>query len=594
MSESIAEYQRKLKRHDNLVSKILAITNNSGSHLKEYAECLNSLYEIWKQPIDFKHMILNAGIQQHPDQVFVSLSDGEDENGEVKKHFGADAVRNSWRYNADGTVINRIRAWFNVDYKGSAAEVKKLDPVVKNAIDLCCMIENQILAQQRMLLHFAFSEWRYIKSQKSKKKFDRSVRSLRLPNHERTTNSTIDEEDESDEQIVDDDSDENEEEDDDEQPFYTGSLLMLGGLTKVHPDPKSKLSALEICLNYLYDRAQSKNLCREGSELRTQLRIHRCKLATDEDGHLLCQGTTEKPCSLTEREHGLKIESRTADHVFRPRLEKLKGPKVNTYSWNRPKNHFGIKDWVYSEINSLKGSLYSKGVPIREKLSKEISNAIEVRLPVLQRQRSEDLYGPVNSWINGVFFIKTCEFYTYSQLEEARKNGKYQHLVTNYTDEWFYYDRYMEALRGRRNFNKLTFPESQQYENIVKNRVCRHCLKEELYHNKSCKNPDFSIVQCIKCDAIDEEVSVDNVCVNTKLNCKCVDGPQHYTYDVAKGLAQVPSPLIDSILTKQLDSYSDYLSYLGVYYWLFAIFGYFLMPKTENDWPVCIKKKTNC
>ena len=294
MSESIAEYQRKLKRHDDLVAEVSAITNRSGSHLKEYAECLNSLYEIWKQPIDFKHMIQNAGILKHPDQVFVSSSDGEDENGEVKQHFGADAVRNSQRYNADGTVINQIRAWFNVDYKGSAAEVKKLDPVVKNAIDLCDMIENQILAQQRMLLHFAFSQWRYIKSQKSKKKFDRSVRTLRLPNHERTTNATTHDEEDSDEQIVsDDDSDENEEKEEEEEPFYTGSLLMLGGLTKVHPDPKSKLSSLEICLNYLYDRAQSKNLSREGSELRTQVRIHRCKQASDETSQVICQAKTE-------------------------------------------------------------------------------------------------------------------------------------------------------------------------------------------------------------------------------------------------------------------------------------------------------------
>lgn len=389
------------------------------------------------------------------------------------------------------------------------------------------------------------------------------------------------EDDSSDDSSDDNGSEADEDDDEDEQDEELLNPYLFNGLdTKIEhlfAHTNKPMKPLEFGIRFLYEQARIQGLCREGEEMRCRRSIPRY-LLVKKDGEYLC-----RICQKPESEHPTDIGHRCSDHVFRHEIAEDVSVSFDTCSWERPENHYSVKAWVHKELTSeLVPRTWRDTLTVKSRIIQEILNTVnESSLPVLDRQTSEDEYGPAVAFQNGVWFIRECIWKGYVELAEDQKNGLYRGLVTHYVHQWFHIARYTEAIKGAYDETMTDRPEMYRYENVYLNYVCRNCNTSKKFHKKTCRRPDFSAFQCEECGCKSTDITKP---------CECEHEPQYFGVDVAAGLQNVPTPFMDCVMTTQFNHLSDHQKYMGLRYWMFVMAGYFLLPKTvydpSLDWPI--------
>lgn len=365
-----------------------------------------------------------------------------------------------------------------------------------------------------------------------------------------------------------------------------------------------KISGFKIGMEILLNATNRLKLRREGSQLRQRKLIYRHYLDYNEDNQLKC-----KHCNCSEAHHPIKIVSLRKDHAFRPKVvvECGKDKDVNTFAWVKLEETTSLgRKCANSEISSFVNFIINTQHPMydlcsryKDALTKELTNVVnEIRLPVIDRKRSETLYGPVNAFQNGIFVCKTCHFYTYDEFCELHDlHNIFPHIITHYSDEWFFYEQYMSQLKGKKISSETKRPKKFCFENYVPNLICTKCGLHQFCHKRHCKNPEFKILQCDTCHKFCryDSTSLHGVVAYEDDErfppCSCFemnDIPQCFSIDVPKAISNIKTPFLDCVLDNQFDNedHPDYKSYLGIYFWLFVCGGYFILPLSQGSWEI--------
>ena len=436
-----------------------------------------------------------------------------------------------------------------------------------------------MLHQHSMLSNTCKSEQAIYESQKTIRRFKRLTGNVFVQEHQEQDGENG--EDENSDSDSDDGSEAEEVEDSEEDDEELLNPYTYNGLdTKIEclfSHTNKPMKPIEFGIRYLYERARVQGLCREGEEMRCRRSIPHYVLVKTK-GEYICQ-ICEKP----ESAHPVELGRRCSDHVFRPQIAQDLSITYDTCSWERPLEHYSVKDWVHKELTSeLVPKTWRDTLSVKSRIVQEILSTVnESSLPVLNRQLSEDRYGPVVAFQNGVYFIQDCIWKDYRRLAEDIKKGIYPGLVTHYVHEWFFIGRYTTAMKGAYDPTMTDRPEVCRYENVHPNYVCENCNTLKKHHKTSCKRPVFKRVQCNKCEFKTDDITKP---------CECEGGPEYFNVDIAAGLSKVPTPFMDSVMDLQFRGLTDHKSYLGLEYWMFALAGYFLLPKNPSDptldWPI--------
>jgi hypothetical protein len=362
--------------------------------------------------------------------------------------------------------------------------------------------------------------------------------------------------------------------------------VWLSGITE-ELDLSNQNRSLNKGFLYVLRQACFHQLRREENEVRKEKIVFKMTPVL-KSGELVCLH-----CGKTEREHPTEIKKRCS-HVFEPKFDV--DPKVSFYTcaWERPEKNYLISDWVRAMLSTDKAPyMCHETLNIRSILCREITEMVnEPSFPLIDRNKSEDIYGPAISFKNGIFFVKTCKFHSYVEIKQRREAGEYTHLVTHFIDEFFFYNKYMSQLMG-----PPVSPQNRRPEYTKPNLCCKHCGRPEYTHQKNCLNPDFCQLRCVNCNKLIPQNGTNR---DTRDNnndvCVCEE-PEDHLIEVSKGLLNVSTPFVDGLCRDQFGSLDDFKQEEGILYWLFAMGGHFLLPKSQvTDWPVipCVFGEVSC
>ena len=362
---------------------------------------------------------------------------------------------------------------------------------------------------------------------------------------------------------------------------------------KINPFNKG----MEILLNAL----SLHNLRKEGSELRQQKKIYPYSLLQDKNGELVCQ-----QCGSAESHHPIFDVEARKDHAFYPEVCTYVGAvkSVNTHAWvaiekdsilGQKIPSSDIASFVNYIINSSH-PLYSLLARMKDSLIKELINCTnEARFPSVKRRNSDDKYGPINAFQNGIFICMECKFFTYDEFEGLKQMGAYKDAISHYSEDWFFIERYQKQIQGKPCCESVNRPSQFKFQNYVPNICCAKCGTHKFQHKSVCKNPDFSVLKCTTCNghckvdgrAPDGVVPFENEMFKGCICSKQGAQPQCYVIDVPKGIFDVDSPFIDSVFNEQFEEHNDYKAYLGIYFWVFVLGGFFILPlNKKTSWEV--------
>lgn len=508
------------------------------------------------------------------------------ENFERRKtYYGVDALRYG-RMSLEVRAVTNMISFFTTKQQDLTVLQKISSSTVTLVLDLLSFILQRIQLKHEAFIHYIKCEEIRIQSQETLERFmqyknkfgNRATEDALHKISENATNNyyeTHKPNEYRDKNELDNvDSDSDLEDDLLDATHFNG---LSNKITKIYSNSNQK--PIVQAMQYLFEVAKSKQLQREGLNLLKKRIIPVKTIAVhNETQEPLC-----KKCGQVESKHPTKIGHRCADHAFEFDFVDDTIEKDDTMSWEP---HTSIKDFVYTEINSTRSELFNRTLELRSKLVKELENTVgETWLPVLKRNKSDELYGPTVSFQNGIFFCKSCEFYTYEQFKEKQKQGLYKHVVAHFVDEWFFWDRYAAGLRGKPMLDMPGYkdrPKQFQYENCMLNEVCTKCNTTKQYHKKKCRHPTWTHVKCSNCKQNVKKTEMH------KKNC-CCDNPMFYTVDYVKGLANVPTPFMNSVLKTQFEKFKDYNTYLGIEFWFWVLAGHFVNRKPKDpsmDWAI--------
>ena len=543
--------------------------------------------EVWENTRD---KLVRFGADLSQDQVYeICIGEGNAEDtfqeGFRRKNglvwaFGANALTNG-RYKRDLRAVNFSLAVLELRGAAFLAGAPDSRRLCREAIKSGWDIQNSLEHQYKELVHQAFAKRNSLRSSSRIQSLCTFLARLD-PSEASQRDGAYG--DEGDEELEEEHEETDQERQQRQKGFYTGSLLTVGGVS-FSMSEQNGAHPLELGLRFLYNDATLHRYRREGKELRECRLVPHQELCCDEQGRILCHH-----CGKPESQHSTGSVHTRATHAFKPSVVTKSSQIFNTCSWERPFKNCTIKDFVYSKIHTNTGALFSKTFRYRKMLAEEVANTVnEDSLPVLDRKKSEQRYGPAVSFQNGVFFTRTCVWFPYKKLQQEQADGRYLDLITHYVDVWFFYTRYMTALLGRR----LSLPQIEdkydppddaedrcipcgvepEFENELPNLVCSACKKPKHLHSKSCRVADFSVLHCVHCDCPSEE-------------CECGENACFTIIDVAKGLGNVRTPFLSGILRDQFGKLPDFKSYLGIEYHFFVQGGVFIQPKNPSDWAV--------
>ena len=502
---------------------------------------------------------------------------------EVKNtYYGADAIALS-NLSKDSKYVVFLQALSNIEVPGRRYLDSSIADVLRN-------IQRMIYHEEKMLLHYCSSMAFSKHLSQAYNDFDRAKRKY-------LSSITY--------------GDSEEDEDDDDESLdsfeYQYDVVPYDAVDEVEGSfpfllrKPVKVSPFIVGMNILLDAASRYQLRKEGAELRQRKMIYTFFLEKNDNDELVCEH-----CRCTESQHPIHQVAARKDHAFVPEVL-IKGTEknVNSFAWVKFEKDSllhqkaplsDIQGFVNYIINTSH-PMYSVLVRLKDPFVKELINCTnESRLPSVQRQKSEDQYGPINAFKNGIFICMECKFFTYDEFETLQEQGLYKDMISHYSDEWFFIERYEKQIKGRPLcHSSLNRPAKFRFENFVPNLHCLNCGMHQFNHKKICKQPDFSVLKCKLCqgfcqydnNSVSGVVPFENdnfkacVCSKNKIEPNC------YILDVPKGIEAVDTPFIDSVFDEQFLEHDDYKQYLGIYFWVFVLGGYFILPLNKsNSWEI--------